>query len=141
MSVSRDRRWSLFKKNTKTGKFDLEATTDKKTGVHQRIIWCCSWTHDSKYFATGSRDGKVVIWIKNQEKETQNGDYIGLFEPCILDLKGQSVTALCFAPTLVSDSYLLAIGLESGSIIFYLWDMRWSELTGLHNRFVSYTFM
>jgi elongator complex protein 2 len=63
LSVSRDRRWSLFE-NQRSGdndpnNFVMVATTDKKNGIHGRIIWCCAWSHDSKYFVTGSRDGKV----------------------------------------------------------------------------------
>ena len=33
---------------------------DKKSKTHTRIIWTCSWSHDDRYFATGSRDKKVI---------------------------------------------------------------------------------
>ncbi|XP_043921432.1 elongator complex protein 2 [Protopterus annectens] len=64
LAVSRDRTWSLWKLNTEghtdSGlSFTLHACTDKKTAVHSRIIWSCDWSHDSKYFSTGSRDKKV----------------------------------------------------------------------------------
>lgn len=52
LSVSRDRRWTLFSRNEKD-EFELVSTTNKATAVHTRIIWTCSWSHDSKYFATG----------------------------------------------------------------------------------------
>ncbi|GJQ80997.1 hypothetical protein Trydic_g23426 [Trypoxylus dichotomus] len=124
LSVSRDRRWSLFEKNPQIDKFEMVATTDKKSGIHTRIIWTCSWSHDSLYFATGSREGKVVVWTKNTEKTPQS--VLGQYEPASahLDMK-ESVTALSFAPLLVKDKYLLAVGLESGVINLYLWCKEW----------------
>ena len=43
------------------GSFVLAAKMDKSIypHVHSRIIWSCSWTHDDKFFATGSRDKQV----------------------------------------------------------------------------------
>lgn len=63
LTVSRDRRWSLFENKSNDNSlanFELVATTDKKNGIHSRIIWCCDWSHDSLIFGTGSRDGKVI---------------------------------------------------------------------------------
>ncbi|KAJ3642069.1 hypothetical protein Zmor_024887 [Zophobas morio] len=120
LSVSRDRRWSLFTRNSQN-LFELVATTDKKTSIHSRIIWCCSWTHDSLYFATGSRDGKVVVWRKNEHKEEKG--ILGEYEAASkhLELKGESVTAVAFAPKCVLGGYLLAVGLEVGVIRCYKW--------------------
>lgn len=66
LTVSRDRRWSVFEKNGQ-GQFILAATTNKANGVHARIIWCCSWTHDSKFFATGSRDGEMLLFFSKDQ--------------------------------------------------------------------------
>ncbi|EFA10370.2 putative elongator complex protein 2-like Protein [Tribolium castaneum] len=120
LSVSRDRRWSLFSKNP-NATFELVATTDKRTSIHTRIIWCCGWTHDSRYFATGSRDGKVAVWTKNANK--QETGVLGQYEAASvhLELKNESVTAVAFAPDCVFGSYLIAVGLEVGVIHCLKW--------------------
>ena len=70
LSVSRDRRWTLYRRQQGADSFDMVASTDKTNGVHTRIIWCCAWTPDSKAFGTGSRDGKVDIREKEWFKTT-----------------------------------------------------------------------
>lgn len=122
LSVSRDRRWSLFTKQIDADTFELSATVDKKTSIHTRIIWCCNWTHDSKYFATGSRDGLLVIWKKTDEAASESlvDRYRAASQP--LNLKGESVTAVAFAPDVVVDTYLVAVGLDTGVVILYTWD-------------------
>lgn len=63
LTVSRDRTWVIFENrptNEKPINFQLEARSADKKSVHSRIIWTCDWSHDSKYFGTGSRDGKVM---------------------------------------------------------------------------------
>jgi len=103
--------------------YRLVTSTDKKTGVHSRIIWCCSWTHDSKYFITGSRDGKVAVWGHQSatcEIDTPLGQYTLSSKP--LELPDQSVTALAVAPVKIAPHmYLVAIGLENGCINMYKW--------------------
>lgn len=142
LSVSRDRRWSLFKRNENSKEFTLFATVDKKTSVHTRIIWCCAWTHDSQYFATGSRDGKVVIWEKSEEL---SDSIIGRYKPASDALEEkESVTALAFAPKEFGGSYLLAVGLESGAIFLYEWKMKcpqpWRKLLTLNREYRTNNF-
>ncbi|XP_017789956.1 PREDICTED: probable elongator complex protein 2 [Habropoda laboriosa] len=106
VSVSRDRRWSLFE--CKDNVYTLIATS-KKDSLHTRIIWCCSWTHDSSFFATGSRDGKIGIWNPNFTADN-------IVPTTSLDVK-HSVTALVFSLQNISEhSYVLAIGFERGYI-------------------------
>lgn len=128
LSVSRDRRWSLFARKDNSSEFTLFATVDKRTSIHTRIIWCCAWTHDSRHFATGSRDGKVVVWKKNENlPENIVERYIAASQS--LELKGESVTAVAFAPNDVNNNYLIAIGLESGAILIYKWAaMEWNRV-------------
>ncbi|XP_033209112.1 probable elongator complex protein 2 [Belonocnema kinseyi] len=109
VSVSRDRQWSLFGLNER--RYNLLATSLKKDNLHNRIIWCCAWTHDSKYFATGSRDGKIGIWSENVSLSQL------LLPTAILEIKDSSVTALSFAPIMLSaNAYILAVGFDSGEI-------------------------
>ncbi|KAL3269365.1 hypothetical protein HHI36_008437 [Cryptolaemus montrouzieri] len=120
LTVSRDRRWSIFEKNEEE-KFVLAATTNKATGIHTRVIWCCAWTHDSCFFVTGSRDGKLAIWTKNPDKAIEN--VLGQYQSASshLSLPKDSVTAVATAPCLISGQFLFAVGLESGNIHFYKW--------------------
>eukprot|EP00064_Thunnus_orientalis_P007824 superscaffoldBa00000890_g7846 len=67
LAVSRDRTWSLWRRNPSTPdspepQFSLHAHTGKDTAIHSRIIWSCDWSSDSKYFVTSSRDKKVIVW-------------------------------------------------------------------------------
>ncbi|XP_049859581.1 elongator complex protein 2 isoform X1 [Schistocerca gregaria] len=125
LSVSRDRRWGLFQRTANSERYELVVGSDKKSGIHTRIIWCCAWTHDSSHFATGSRDGKVAIWNVKGESRTVP-----------LELKGQSVTALAFAPHLPTDesAHVLAVGLDSGIIMIYEWNLsEWTKCLILGN--------
>lgn len=116
LSVSRDRRWTVFENgSSEETNFEVAASSSRNNGIHERIIWTCCWTHDDKFFATGSRDGKVVAWTKAniKDEESSLGDYRAV--DFSLNLR-QSVTALAFAHTQVDGCYLLAAGLECGQI-------------------------
>lgn len=123
LAVSRDRTWSLWKKNPQTAenqeRFSLFAHTAKESAIHTRIIWSCDWSPDGTYFVTCSRDKKVIVWGNLQaESSEQSG-----VKPCssVLDV-GDSATAVAFCPVLSSaNSYLLAVGLECGRILLYKW--------------------
>lgn len=121
LSVSRDRTWSLFEYDENTNLFNLICKSDKQTGIHARIIWCCAWTHDSLYYATGSRDGKLVIWGQNFQSDSNKISYCAKTDPLVVPEK--SFTAVDFAPTLIDNNstYLLAVGTDCGSITLYKW--------------------
>lgn len=128
VSVSRDRRISLFQRTTKEDgqvTYLLNWATDKTNGIHQRIIWSCDWTADNEIFATSSRDGKVVAWcIGGDDQSSAIG---AVRSKAVLEVKGESVTAVAFAPNRVNGgSYLVALGCESGNIFICLsMDEKW----------------
>ena len=117
LSVSRDRRWTIFENDSSDGSFKIAATSDKTNGVHERIIWTCCWSHDDKFFATGSRDGKVAIWSKADV--TDDSSLKEYRSVATLDLPQSSITALAFAQKHLSTDYLLAVGVECGLIHLY----------------------
>lgn len=131
LSVSRDRRWTLFEHNAEHVDciYKQIASSDKKNGIHGRIIWTCDWTHDSKYFATGSRDGKVVAWQRNDKNSGTSLQNYGSLTTLELS-KNDSVTALAFAAQLAPNGcdYLAAVGLEVGKIHIYALNTTWSPL-------------
>ncbi|XP_048479494.1 elongator complex protein 2 [Plutella xylostella] len=114
LSVSRDRRWTLYQRNQESNLFEQIAVTDKNNGVHGRIIWCCAWAHDGEVFSTGSRDGKVCVWSKTDTLKESSLRYHALYKTPLE--VSTSVTALAFAPLLLEGSRLLAVGLDSGVI-------------------------
>ncbi|EDV38068.1 uncharacterized protein Dana_GF13770 [Drosophila ananassae] len=121
LSVSRDRRWCLYEKQDAALGYQLVASTDKTNGVHTRIIWSCDWSHDGKHFVTSSRDGKVVVWEKSEPaKDTSTLN--GWQSAGVLELKNESITAVAFARDYLNgtdDTYVLALGTESGLIKLY----------------------
>lgn len=125
LAVSRDRTWSLWKRQDTIPPeldpvFSLFAFTNKVTAVHSRIIWSCDWSPDGKYFFTGSRDRKVVVWGECDSSDDAIEQSIG---PCssVLDVGG-AVTAVSVCPLLnLSQRYVVAVGLECGKICLYSW--------------------
>ncbi|TKR75936.1 hypothetical protein L596_017156 [Steinernema carpocapsae] len=114
LSVSRDRTFAVFKSES-----DFEWTkvfqSTKSTGVHSRIIWACSWSHDSELFATVSRDKKMAIWRIGEDDSIHNVGVISLED---------SITAVQFAPGLTADGkYALATGLDNGTIQLHTFDL------------------
>lgn len=101
--------------------------------MHTRIIWCCSWTHDSKYFATGSREGKAVVWGRTGQIHPVLGEFGVSGKP--LEILGDSITSIAFASGFVLDGneeYLCAVGKDSGLIGLYGWSAQktdsWRQL-------------
>uniref|UniRef100_A0A8C7GGE7 Elongator complex protein 2 n=1 Tax=Oncorhynchus kisutch TaxID=8019 RepID=A0A8C7GGE7_ONCKI len=132
LAVSRDRTWSLWKRDDPLSPellkphFSLYTSTRKDTAVHTRIIWSCDWSADNKYFVTSSRDKKVIVWGDCSSSEAiVTPDEPPVIRPCssIIDV-GDSATAVSFCPILCpGNSYLLAVGLESGQVLLYKWEL------------------
>lgn len=116
VSVSRDRRWALYKclqgRKVEMIRYEVVLVSPAANALHTRIIWCCCWSPDSKYFATGSREGKIGVWSVENLLKVENPQPVGS-----LDLEGNSVTALAFHTTILGgNNYVLAIGVEEGMI-------------------------
>ncbi|KAH8394803.1 hypothetical protein KR222_006248 [Zaprionus bogoriensis] len=123
LSVSRDRRWTLYERQQPAethSSYALVANSDKSNGVHSRIIWSCDWSHDGKYFATSSRDGKAVLWTRDEQAAQPAGSSLNGWQPAgTLELRNESITAVSFAQRQLGEDYVLALGMESGLIKVY----------------------
>ncbi|XP_036422308.1 elongator complex protein 2 [Colossoma macropomum] len=128
LAVSRDRTWSLWRRedpgaDSSEPRFSLYTHSTKDSAVHTRIIWSCDWSPDNKYFVTSSRDKKVIMWGHRGSEDCVGKNNSTVVSPCssVLDV-GDSATAVAICPLILSDqSYLLAVGLESGRIVLYKW--------------------
>ncbi|XP_059615061.1 elongator complex protein 2 [Phlebotomus argentipes] len=129
--VSRDRKFSVFERQSSDAeKFSCTAISDKANGIHTRIIWCCGWSHDSKVFATGSRDGKLVSWRKSGTSNGSLGEFNALATQNFTD---ESVTALDFAGEFVQEKLFVAVGFESGKIAICSLSDKWEILQIIDN--------
>lgn len=126
LSVSRDRCWSVFKRkaNDEEGQlFKLVARSDKKN-QHARIIWSCAWSGDDEYFATASRDKKVILW---GHADIASDNWQAASSP--LDV-GEAATAVDIAPGVSNIRYTIAVGTESGRIFLYSWSLNGASCPG-----------
>ncbi|KAI1725282.1 elongator complex protein 2 [Ditylenchus destructor] len=117
LSVSRDRTWALYKCSSESAtNFTLLVKTDKHSSGHSRIIWTCSWTHDSLFFATGSRDKVLNIWSTSSIEEGKVHKKDSYEAP-------DSITAVDIAHSFygAGDCYLIASGMDDGRIILLKW--------------------
>ncbi|XP_046455686.1 elongator complex protein 2-like isoform X1 [Daphnia pulex] len=117
VSVSRDRNWAVHEKvQNDEGKFTLKTVAKGSGG--SRILWSCHWTPDSRYFLTGSRDKRVIVWEPTTVDDVSSYRISGQPLEC-----ADSVTAVACSPNrLPNGFYLVAIGLDSGQILFYTWN-------------------
>uniref|UniRef100_L7M717 Elongator complex protein 2 n=1 Tax=Rhipicephalus pulchellus TaxID=72859 RepID=L7M717_RHIPC len=123
LSVSRDRSWCIHRIDISGNVFTRVAFADKKAAIHQRIIWSCAWSHDGLYFVTASRDKKVVVWGRRAGSSPETS--LGPFESKAQLSVEDSATAVSFAPSFAGgDRYLIAVGLEKGSIHLYHWSLQ-----------------
>ncbi|MCP9257659.1 hypothetical protein DINM_000810 [Dirofilaria immitis] len=122
LSVSRDRTFAISVRSSEDPfEWKLLVTSEKKySKVHSRIIWCCAWAPDDKYFVTGARDKKLYFMICSY--------VFGVLMGTILNLSQKenictSVTAVDFVPKLWNKHYILAIGFENGEIEIEKWNV------------------
>lgn len=133
LAVSRDRTWVLYRESAQ-GQYSIEASVNKKTSLHSRIIWSCAWTFDDKYFLTASRDKTVCAWCT--EEETQPNQDLSVKSRSFLTLP-DSVTAVSTAPIILKEKkYLVATGLDNGQISIHVFcpngaQNNWSTLISL----------
>jgi elongator complex protein 2 len=119
LSCSRDRYWSLFKR---TSDFNFELLKKQKE-AHSRIIWSISWSPDSLFFATASRENKesVKVW-----HGTTDSTKTGELHSKLPDKEVPSATAVAFFP---GRKYSLLVGQESGQLtIWNLQENSWAKL-------------
>jgi len=132
LSVSRDRMIGVIEiiEENDTFKFKTLKIQEEK---HTRVIWSCSWLYNNLYFATGSRDKTVRFWKLDNDSISEAG---------ILKFKS-GVTSVSFAPqcgkssvsfspneetSSVPNQYMIAIGLENGSISIWSGEDNINEL-------------
>lgn len=111
LSVSRDRTWNLFQKSyflffelkflDDEKLFIQKDMRDKNSSGHSRVIWTCAWTKDSRYFATGSRDKLLNIWLLDQKSNDRLTNKVATFHA------SDSVTAVDFSPLQFKTGYVI----------------------------------
>lgn len=133
LSVSRDRTWCLSERTSQPKPaFKKLLATTKTNSMHDRIIWDCCWTHDSKYFMTVARDKKAILWsLDTLTSSSMNAE--NTMKHAILKQFECSITAVD-SPGLhiESDSYTFALGFEDGSVsINLVSEVKWETLLTL----------
>ncbi|XP_025093831.1 elongator complex protein 2-like isoform X2 [Pomacea canaliculata] len=129
LAVSRDRTWSLYK--CADSAFSRISFVDKRTTLHSRIIWSCAWSFDEHYFFTASRDKKVLVWCLKDVCERQPPKPADSIE------MNDSVTAIDVAKVMLcGDRYLIATGLDQGTISLHTWtdSSSWTFILALETR-------
>lgn len=134
LSVSRDRTWALYEQTGQLrNPYKLKLGTNKTNALHDRIIWDCTWTFDSKYFLTVSRDKKAIVWsVEELTKEHQasgindqqsnlvinetifnSARVVKTFESSIQTVDTPNYRT---GYNLANQTYLIAFGFEDGTI-------------------------
>lgn len=123
LSVSRDRKFSLWERYGKSDKFTLVKIMEK---AHTRIIWDCAWVNynDVIAFLTCSRDKEVKLW----KMEGDGGDIV-----CKGNIKFEksAVTAIDSVKVNNDGKFKVVIGLDNGEIYVYEVDVSKGEFEEL----------
>lgn len=123
LSVGRDRRWALFKRND--DEYTLFAL---KKEAHSRLLWSCSWTSDDKYFATSSRekDHSIKIWVRPVEPILESESEIE--SEVSFGFEKLPATAVSFLP----HSTLLVSGYENGAVCLWSFEAKVKKVSLLY---------
>lgn len=109
LSVSRDRKFSLWERKELSDKFSLVKLQEK---AHSRIIWDCAWVNYAGIvsFVTCSRDKEVKLW------KMEDSDVV-----CKSSIKFEksAVTAIDSIRVDNKGNFKLVIGLDSGELYLY----------------------
>ena len=121
LTVSRDRSWNVYIK--KDNSYELYQSLKN---AHKRIIWCCSWSPDEKYFITGSRDKYISIWSQDEKNKFKKYATLENKEP---------VTAIDFIGKIFNngDPYAFIVGFESGKISLGKFSVKDKKLEIIYN--------
>lgn len=119
VTSGKDRLLCLFAYDLPSGRYVL---VSGMKNAHKRIVWDCTWSHDSALVYTVSRDGSMKVWSVAKSSSDSNGTEGATMYTmkCVYSLNpfdGDPVTSidsLSSGPGSV-DSYL-AMGSESGAI-------------------------
>lgn len=76
------------------------AQSQKQNSGHNRVIWSCAWSHDSKFFVTASRDKLFNVWHVLEAEGNTQVKKLNVFTA------SDSITAIDFAPKLSSHGYV-----------------------------------
>ncbi|XP_055328469.1 elongator complex protein 2-like [Paramacrobiotus metropolitanus] len=122
LSVSRDRTWSLFKRQNDGVPYQLCLRPDKSQ-QQSRIIWTCAWTPDDKYFVTGSRDKTIFVYhVSNKDPDHPKVDLVHRLT------MSEAVTAIDLE-LLFGDAerYLMVVGSDNGSLQMFTFNRAGTE--------------
>ncbi|KAI9923561.1 hypothetical protein AWENTII_000528 [Aspergillus wentii] len=119
LSVGRDRQWAVFQRDEQSPTtLSLLASNPKG---HSRMILGAAWAPVSAnhVFATAGRDKSVKLWQM----------VAGSFACKSTISLTSSVTAISFLPTVLKNSFLIAVGLDNGEVSIHQIAVDGSETT------------
>jgi elongator complex protein 2 len=118
LAVSRDRLYSLWKVvDELTAQFEL---VELNTKAHSRIIWDCAWLPVQNLFVTVSRDKQMKLWDVNTPGESKTSHKFD-----------QAITSVSCYQHAVDDTFLVAVGFESGNVSLVTIDTTTLQITNV----------
>ncbi len=120
LSVSRDRQWSVFRRDPI--KPDVYHNAYMNTKAHSRMIHDCAWAPTTQpLFATAGRDKLVKLWTQEPRSDKDDGD----FECASTVVLDQAATAVDFFDIADRDLHsYLAVGTEGGRFRLYAFSLQ-----------------